>query len=212
VKCVHVLRKPCSEGTVAANVLRYGTGAINVDGCRVATDWSDRPDSWKRSGFGTKPTTSMFGSGGTGIDTSKGRWPANLVLQHLNGCVQDGVKKVKMIGATAHRKEHRSQSWVAVGTQPHEHAGFRDPDGTDTVTARVCAPGCPVTGIDQQSGDLPVSRGGGNGYACSIFGTDTSSNRGKGVVGFGDSGGASRFFKQVGGRVPPSGGDHGGSD
>jgi DNA modification methylase len=31
-------RKPLSEGTVAANVLRWGTGAINVDGCRIATD------------------------------------------------------------------------------------------------------------------------------------------------------------------------------
>jgi site-specific DNA-methyltransferase (adenine-specific) len=28
-------RKPLSESTVAANVLRWGTGAINVDGCRV---------------------------------------------------------------------------------------------------------------------------------------------------------------------------------
>jgi site-specific DNA-methyltransferase (adenine-specific) len=31
-------RKPLSEGTVAANVLRWGTGALNIDGCRVATD------------------------------------------------------------------------------------------------------------------------------------------------------------------------------
>jgi hypothetical protein len=30
-----LLRKPISEDTVAANVLKWGTGAINVDGCRV---------------------------------------------------------------------------------------------------------------------------------------------------------------------------------
>ena len=30
-------RKPLSESTVATNVLRWGTGAINVDGCRVQT-------------------------------------------------------------------------------------------------------------------------------------------------------------------------------
>ena len=71
-------RKPL-VGTVAANVQRYGTGALNIDGCRVETDWSERPESWKRSGHGAKPTTSMFGSGGTGIDTSRGRWPANLI-------------------------------------------------------------------------------------------------------------------------------------
>jgi len=32
-----VARKPLSESTVAANVLRWGTGAINVDACRVPT-------------------------------------------------------------------------------------------------------------------------------------------------------------------------------
>src|SRR5208282_5262779 len=28
-------RKPLSERNVAANVLRWGTGALNVDGCRI---------------------------------------------------------------------------------------------------------------------------------------------------------------------------------
>ena len=65
-----------------------------------------------------------------------------------------------------------------------------------------CAPGCPVAALDAQSGILPVSRGGGNGYACSIFGTDTQKTRAKGVVGFGDTGGASRYFKQF---TTPSG-------
>jgi site-specific DNA-methyltransferase (adenine-specific) len=31
-------RRPLSEPTVAANVLRYGTGALNVDGCRIPTN------------------------------------------------------------------------------------------------------------------------------------------------------------------------------
>ena len=31
-------RKPLSEKTIAANVLKWGTGGINVDGCRVGTD------------------------------------------------------------------------------------------------------------------------------------------------------------------------------
>lgn len=31
-------RKPLSEKTVAANVLRWGTGALNIDACRVATE------------------------------------------------------------------------------------------------------------------------------------------------------------------------------
>jgi site-specific DNA-methyltransferase (adenine-specific) len=31
-------RKPLSESTVAKNVLKWGTGGINIDGCRVGTD------------------------------------------------------------------------------------------------------------------------------------------------------------------------------
>jgi DNA modification methylase len=38
-------RKPLSEKTVAANVLRWGTGAINVDACRV--DAGDKKATWK---------------------------------------------------------------------------------------------------------------------------------------------------------------------
>lgn len=35
---ITVARKPLSEKTVAKNVLRYGTGGINIDGCRVESD------------------------------------------------------------------------------------------------------------------------------------------------------------------------------
>lgn len=36
-------RKPLSEGSIAANVLKWGTGAINIDGCRIdgAKGWCD---------------------------------------------------------------------------------------------------------------------------------------------------------------------------
>lgn len=37
-------RKPLSENTIAENVLRHGTGGINVDGCRIQAD-GKRPDS-----------------------------------------------------------------------------------------------------------------------------------------------------------------------
>ncbi|MFN3961340.1 MAG: DNA methyltransferase, partial [Fimbriimonadaceae bacterium] len=68
-----VARKPLN-GTVAENVLKHGTGAINVSGCRVGAEpvtintWDD----------GAKP----FG-GGAGNDysgrTVHGRWPANVI-------------------------------------------------------------------------------------------------------------------------------------
>jgi hypothetical protein len=37
-------RKPLSEKSIAANVLKWGTGALNIDGCRIATD--EEAASW----------------------------------------------------------------------------------------------------------------------------------------------------------------------
>ena len=33
-----VARKPLSEKSVAENVLKWGTGGLNIDGCRVGTE------------------------------------------------------------------------------------------------------------------------------------------------------------------------------
>jgi DNA modification methylase len=80
---VIVARKPLI-GTVAANVLEHGTGAINVDGCRVGTEQrintpasptsasrKSRVDAGYRNDAG-------FGPGSTGGEVT-GRWPANLI-------------------------------------------------------------------------------------------------------------------------------------
>jgi DNA modification methylase len=75
-----VARKPL-EGTVAANVLKWGTGAINVYGCRVETN-GERP-----TGSGnpckTKDSSAIQPgrSGGNGGNSTppEGRWPANII-------------------------------------------------------------------------------------------------------------------------------------
>ena len=72
---ITLARKPL-EGTVAANVLKWHTGALNIDGCRVGTD--DVLSFGSRElGDGIKygkckPTTE-------GVQNPKGRWPANLI-------------------------------------------------------------------------------------------------------------------------------------
>ena len=72
---ITVARKPL-DGTVADNVLRHGTGAINVDGCRVGDEnMSAQFDrDWKQDG--------TFGNGkraSAGKQCVPGRWPANLI-------------------------------------------------------------------------------------------------------------------------------------
>jgi DNA modification methylase len=75
-------RKPL-VGTVAANVLRYGTGAINVDGCRVEMLAGDRKGEFgpRTIGLGENNTNGIYGGGFSrqDADESVGRWPANVL-------------------------------------------------------------------------------------------------------------------------------------
>lgn len=71
VEPIILARKPF-KGTVAANVLEWGTGAVNVDGCRVGDD-EIKTYGGKRGGF-------AYGDWGRIInEVPTGRWPANLI-------------------------------------------------------------------------------------------------------------------------------------
>ena len=72
-------RKPLI-GTVAANVLTYGTGGLNIDGARVGRAEGDDSVAGSRTAtFGTQETESGGdGSGGWEQNTG-GRWPANVI-------------------------------------------------------------------------------------------------------------------------------------
>lgn len=72
---VVLARKPLAEKNLAANVLAWGTGGINVDGCRVETGESTVRDNNKTiGGNGIYQGGRAYVTGST-----SGRWPANLV-------------------------------------------------------------------------------------------------------------------------------------
>ncbi|MGR3177241.1 MAG: DNA-methyltransferase [Candidatus Anammoxibacter sp.] len=72
---ITVARKPLSEKTIAENVLKHGTGGINIDGCRV-----DLAGIAKTKGGCNSKDSMFFGAGNkTKEDNSKGRWPANFI-------------------------------------------------------------------------------------------------------------------------------------
>lgn len=70
-------RKPLSENTVAANVLEHGTGAINIDGCRVVA--GDSPLRWEH-GRSMGYHGAKDGGPCAALTQEKGRWPANVIL------------------------------------------------------------------------------------------------------------------------------------
>ena len=79
-------RKPLAEKTVARNVLEHGTGAINVDACRIGTTVETWPAT--RS-YGGDPSEVAFTKTAGGVQRAQstgsapsGRWPANVLLDH----------------------------------------------------------------------------------------------------------------------------------
>lgn len=76
VEPISLCRKPL-DGTLANNVLTHGTGALNIDGCRVPTI----DDCARKKSLVADNAPCGFGKGaamgGNGHDL--GRWPANLI-------------------------------------------------------------------------------------------------------------------------------------
>lgn len=86
---ITVARKPMA-GTVAANVLEHGTGALNIDGCRVEPTGESRKrvgePSQERRYTDAGGTNFAATPGIRGGDPS-GRWPANLIHDGSEGVV-----------------------------------------------------------------------------------------------------------------------------
>jgi site-specific DNA-methyltransferase (adenine-specific) len=101
-------RKPL-EGTVAENVQKWGTGALNIDGCRVPGEVPSVPQPKFNS-----PTGQTYGmktgEGRNGeMSQASGRWPANLIhdgseevvgmFPQVNNQTGDGFKGGGFVGA-----------------------------------------------------------------------------------------------------------------
>lgn len=80
-------RKPLSEKTVAKNVLKWGSGGINIDGSRIDNKNGEVP---KGSGnMGKSAIRFMASKGNGGNESVKGRFPANLILSCSEYCTED---------------------------------------------------------------------------------------------------------------------------
>lgn len=82
-----IARKPLSEASVALNVLRWGTGGINVDAARIGTT----VESWPQS---KSYAPGQFQPGGKGQtqstgDAPPGRWPPNVILDSFCAAEMD---------------------------------------------------------------------------------------------------------------------------
>lgn len=88
---IYMGQKPFSEATGTANILRHGTGALNIDGCRVSYE-NDAPNpatnplyrktaGYKNGNASDAGSSSYSLKDGSGerSPVAEGRWPANLI-------------------------------------------------------------------------------------------------------------------------------------
>lgn len=115
---VVVARKPLI-GTVAENVLRYGTGGLNIDGSRIGNE---------KISVHNAPTGSFAGGElDRGSDTSSyrehtGRWPANIVLDEYTAGLLDEQSGVLTSGAMD--KSRITASNRIYGASPKNNVGL----------------------------------------------------------------------------------------
>lgn len=103
-------RKPLSEKTIAENVLKWGTGGINIDDCRVEYDMTDtnpatnplyRKENGYKTNYGIDSNPSAYAlkkEEGTMNINNQGRFPANIIFDEEAGRLldeQSGVSKSK---------------------------------------------------------------------------------------------------------------------
>lgn len=93
-------RKPLGEGTVAANVLRHGTGALNVDGCRIAATDGYTENAVTQGIKGARTSYVPAASRRTFEPQPLGRWPANLALDAAAAALLDAQSGERTSGLT----------------------------------------------------------------------------------------------------------------
>lgn len=167
-------RKPLA-GTVAANVLEHGTGALNIDACRVA---HDEPEG--------RPSTGMHGRRAgimgetverhretTSANTS-GRWPANVILDESQSEVleeQSGASRFfyvakapkserPVVDGVAHPtvKPVSLMSWLVRLVTPPGGTVLEPFAGSGTTVEAAMREGFNVVAVEREADYLPLIR------------------------------------------------------
>jgi len=147
-----VARKPL-RGTVAANVLAYGTGALNIDATRTSAAPGD-----VASVHGTKRSGGIMGASSPRDEPSEpheaGRWPTNVVLDESQAAALDEQTGVLTSGKlAAHHARNPKEAGIlgAYGSAEGER-GYGDSGGASrffpTFRYEAKAPGTERPEVD----------------------------------------------------------------
>lgn len=124
-------RKPL-EGTVASNVLKWGTGGLNIDGCRIGKT-KCVPASLSKTTARNSMSGPMMGDSleNSGHNENIGRFPANLILDEESGKLLDEQTGNLTSGKPGiRRKQHETTGMAGpLGLTGKVEVGFGDSGG-----------------------------------------------------------------------------------
>ena len=124
-------RKPL-KGTVAANVLKHGTGALNIGGCKVGTESVSTHSRGHNTAFPKRPGETTVEESGRKqrqdiLDSSQrqGRWPANVILDEEAGKIldQQSGTSVSRPGKPRHGQNGTGWGMTATGAEYDDAGG-----------------------------------------------------------------------------------------
>jgi len=202
-----IARKPIEKKlTIAKNVLKYGVGTINIDGCRVSAPGEDfsniKPRQIQKLHSFNHDENSVTYKEAKEKLQNIGRFPANVVLSHHPDCKKVGEAKEKIAKNVSFKDTKQSDAGWGTKKCNTENVEL-------TRDVYECVEDCAVKMLDGQSG---ITKGSGKrtitqaGIGGGVLGKHdgrkkmpTAKEGLKTVRNLGDSGGASRFFKCVGG-------------
>jgi site-specific DNA-methyltransferase (adenine-specific) len=166
-------RKPF-KGTVASCVLTHGTGALNIDGCRIESNGEHKVNriTTKRTTMAgddrTPGASGMFheGSSFTPTNHDGGRYPANVLLDETVEfeqaryfyCSKAGVKERPKVGGIAHAtvKPLALMRWLVRLVAP-QGATVLDPfAGSGTTVEAALLEGMRCLAVESEEQYLPL--------------------------------------------------------
>jgi site-specific DNA-methyltransferase (adenine-specific) len=103
-----VARKPLSEKTIVDNVLKWGTGGINIDGCRIPTEDSLNGGAHAKNGTPRDDGWGMQRGGAGEYIQPTGRFPANVILDEEAGKMLDEQSGILKSGSNNIRRKEGS--------------------------------------------------------------------------------------------------------
>jgi len=105
------------EGTVANNVLKWGTGGLNIDGSRIGTETISTHNAPKGSFAGGEPDR---GSDTSSYKEHNGRWPANIILDPYTAELLDEQSGDRQAGAFPKRADRTTNQIFKYGLQERD--------------------------------------------------------------------------------------------